>query len=227
MMKHSHPLLALLAFAGSALATPTGLNNIPTADTVPDRTVAIQAFSSFGPGANQFSANGPDEHSFWMGFKTGLRFDFLSLEWGMDSPLLTHESGPLFFQTKAGIEPWEGGKLVLGVAGIALTDTARAGDPFTYAMLSHDFGLLRTHTGYGVQNNGNTFLLGVDRTFKLFDRNFNVNADVVQAADQSFWLPAVGWKYEVHKNVVLEWWTNFPEQGKSSHLAKINFVFKF
>lgn len=145
----------------------------------------------------------------------------------MDSPMITHESGPLFFQTKLGFEPWENAKLAVGVAGIALTDTNRAGAPFTYAMLSQDFGLLRGHVGYGVQNNGNSFLFGIDKTFKVFDRDFNVNADLVQAADESFWLPAVGWKYNVHKNVVLEWWTNFPEQGKSSHIAKVNFVFKF
>lgn len=218
---------AAFALAASAFATPTGLNNIPTADTIDHRTVAIQAFSSFGPGANQFAANGPDEHSFWMGFKTGLQFDFLKLEWGMDSPMITHESGPLFFQTKLGFEPWENAKLAVGVAGIALTDINRAGDPFTYAMLSQDFGLLRGHVGYGVQTNGNSFLFGIDKTFKVLNRDFNVNADLVQAADESFWLPAVGWKYNLHKNIVLEWWTNFPEQGKSSHIAKVNFVFKF
>ncbi len=220
-------LTAALTLATCAFATPSGLNNIPTADTVPHRTVAIQAFSSFGPGANQFAANGPDEHSFWMGFKTGLQFDFLNLEWGMDSPMITHESGPLFFQTKLGFEPWENAKLAVGVAGIALTDINRAGDPFTYAVLSHDFGLVRAHAGYGVQTNGNSFLLGLDRNWKIFDRTFNLNVDLVQAADQSFWLPAVGWKYDVSKHIVLEWWTNFPEQGKSSHIAKINFVFKF
>ena len=58
MRTHTTPMLAaaFLAVAASALATPTGLNNIPTADTVPHRTVATQAFSSFG-GANQFAAN--------------------------------------------------------------------------------------------------------------------------------------------------------------------------
>ena len=220
-------LVALLALAASAFGTPSGLNNIPTADTIGHGTVAIQAFSSFGPGANQFAANGPDEHSFWMGFKTGLQFDFLNLEWGMDSPLFTHESGPLFFQTKLSFEPWENAKLAVGIAGIALTDINRTGDPFTYAMLSHDFGLGRAHAGYGVQTNSNSLLVGLDKTFKVFDRNFNLNADLVQAAYESFWLPAVGWKYDVSKLIVLEWWTNFPEQGKSSHIAKVNFVFKF
>ncbi len=226
---HTHTLIAAaLALTTCAFATPSGLNNIPTADTIGHRTVAIQAFSSFGPGANQFAANGPDEHSFWMGFKTGWDLTSqLHLEWGMDSPLFTHESGPLFFQTKLGFEPWENAKLAVGIAGIALTDINRAGDPFTYAMLSHDFGLVRAHAGYGVQTNGNSFLLGLDRNWKIFDRNFNLNVDLVQAADQSFWLPAVGWKYDLSKHIVLEWWTNLPEQGKSSHIAKINFVFQF
>lgn len=227
-MKNLSRIIALsLALGSTAFATPTGLNNIPTADTIDHRTIAVQAFSSFGPGANQFSANGPDEHSFWMGFKTGWQFGPANLEWGMDSPLFTHESGPLFFQTKVGFKPWEGGKIALGVAGIALTDINRAGDPFTYAMVAHDFGFLRAHGGYGVQTNGNSFLFGLDKTFKVFDRDFNINADLVQAADESFWLPSVGWKYVLHKHVVLEWWTNFPEQGKSSHVAKVNFVFKF
>lgn len=217
----------LLLLAGRLLATPTGINNIPTADVVPHRTVAAQAFSSFGPGANQFAANGPDEHSFWLGFKTGWDFSPLHLEWGLDSPVITGPSGPLFFQTKVNFTPWENGAFALGVAGVALTDTARAGDPFTYAMLAHDFGFIRAHAGYGLQNNGNTVLLGLDRTWKVLDRNFNLNVDLVQAADQSFWLPAVGWKYELSKHIVLEWWSNFPEQGQSSHIAKINFVFTF
>lgn len=221
--------LALYALlAASAFGTPTGLNNIPTADTVPHRTVAVQAFSSFGPGANQFAANGPDEHSFWMGFKTGWELTSqLHLEWGLDSPLLTQQSGPLFFQTKVGFEPWEHAKFSVGIAGIALTDIDRAGDPFTYAVLSHDFGILRAHAGYGVQTNGNSLLLGLDRSWKVFDRNFNLNIDLVQAADQSFWLPAVGWKYDLSKHIVLEWWSNLPENGKTSHIAKINFVFTF
>ena len=59
-MKYQHVLIftaLALGSAGPAFGTATGLNNIPTADTVPDRTVAVQAFSSFGHGVNQFSAN--------------------------------------------------------------------------------------------------------------------------------------------------------------------------
>jgi hypothetical protein len=227
MKNTTRTLLLLLLSVSPALATPTGLNNIPTADVVPHRTVAVQAFSSFGDGANQFAANGAGEHSFWLGFKTGWDLSNLNLEWGLDSPVITGNSGPLLFQTKVNFEPWEGGALALGVANVALTDTDRAGDPFSYAMLAHDFGFIRVHAGYGLQNNGNSVLLGLDRTWKVFDRNFNLNVDLVQAADESIWLPAVGWKYDLSKHIVLEWWSNLPDQGKSSHIAKINFVFQF
>lgn len=154
-------ILALLGAAGMARATPTGLNNIPTADTVPHRTVAVQVIDTFGPG----------EHDFWTGFKTGWDLPWVDLEWGLDSRLAPDPSGPLFFQTKAGIAPWEDGKLVVGVAGVALTDHDRAGDPFTCSVLSQDFGLARLHVGYGLQNNGNTVLLGIDKYVWLRDRS--------------------------------------------------------
>ena len=109
--------LTVTAFAvvSSAFGTPTGLNNIPTADTVPHRTVAVQHFSSFG-GANQFAAPEPGKTSQWMGFKTGWDLDPVHLEWGMDSALGTGLSGPLLFQSKARFSPWEDGMLALGIA---------------------------------------------------------------------------------------------------------------
>lgn len=228
MTKHSTRLLVLAAFAAasSALATPTGLNNIPTADTVPHRTVAVQYFSSFG-GANQFAPSEPGKTSQWMGFKTGWDFAPFHLEWGMDSILGTGVSGPLLFQTKARISPWENGMFALGVAGVALTDQDRSGDPFTYAMLWHDFHFLRLHGGYGYQTNGSSFLFGMDRTWKVFDRNLNLNADIVQSRDQRGLITSVGAKYDLCKHIVLETWANFPDRDAVSVIAKINFVFTF
>ncbi|MCW0218233.1 MAG: hypothetical protein OJI67_07905 [Prosthecobacter sp.] len=218
--------LLWLCVAASLHATPSGLNNIPTADTVPHRTVAIQAFSSFG-GANQFATGGEGQHSFWMGFKTGWEFGPAHLEWGLDSPLGSEFTGPLLFQTKLGFIPWQDGAFALGVAGVALTDIDRSGDPFTYAMLAHDFGVARLHLGYGLQTNGNSLLAGIDRTWKLLDRDFNLNADLVQTRDQDAWLPSVGAKYGLTDHIVLETWANFPDQGSVSFIAKVNFVFKF
>ena len=218
--------LAAVAAATAAFGTPTGLNNIPTAETIDHLTVAAQFFSSFG-GSNQFATSGPGKTSQWAGFKTGWEFKPLHLEWGLDSPLGTGYSGPLFFQTKARIEPWKDGMFAVGVAGVALTDTKRAGDPFTYAMLYHDFHVLRLHAGYGLQTRGNSYLFGVDRTVKLFDRNLNLNADIVQSRNQHGVIAAVGAKYFLSKHIVLESWVNFPDKDRTSWIAKINYVFTF
>jgi len=225
-MKPLHSLAILLASITAAHGTPTGLNNIPTADTVPHRTVAVQAFSSFG-GANQFSTSGAGKHSYWMGFKAGCELSPLRLEFGLDSPLGTGLTGPLFLQVKAGVSLREGGSLALGVAGIPLTDTGRAGDPFTYAVLAHDFGLVRAHSGYGLQTNGNSFLVGVDRTWEVLGRNYNLNADLVQSRNQRGLVTAVGAKCDLTDHIVLESWANFPDRDSVSVIAKTNFVFKF
>lgn len=220
-------LLAVWAAAMPVMATPTGLNNIPTADTIAHRTVAVQAFSSFGEGVNQFAANGPDKHSFWMGFKSGLEFQKLRLEYGLDSPLGPELSGPLLVQTKVGFTPWKDGAFALGVAGVALTDTRRAGDPFTYAMLAHDFKWARLHLGYGITTNNDSLLLGIDRSWKVFGNALNLNVDLVQTQDERGWMTALGMKYNLEKHVVLESWTNLPDQGAASFIGKINFVFSF
>ncbi|WP_395730298.1 hypothetical protein [Prosthecobacter sp.] len=218
--------LAAVAAATSAFGTPTGLNNIPTAETIDHRTVAVQFFTSFG-GSNQFATSGPGKSSQWAGFKTGWDFNPLHLEWGLDSVLGTGYSGPLLFQTKARIQPWQDGMFALGIAGVALTDTKRSGDPFTYAMLYHDFHVVRLHAGYGLQTNGNSYLFGVDRTWKLFDRNLNLNADLVQSRNQHGHIAALGAKYFLCKHIVLEAWANFPDRDRVSAIAKINYVFTF
>ncbi len=214
-MKTAIPLLCFAASA--ALATPTGLNNIPSADTVPHRTVAVQAFDLLGSGP----------HDFWMGFKTGWDFSPLHLEWGLDSHLAPDPAGPLLFQTKLRFEPWEGANIAVGVANVAFTDTTRAGDPFTYAVITQDLKVARLTAGYGLQTDNNSVLLGIDRTWKVFERHFNLNADLVQIDDGSGWMPAVGAKYDLSQHIVLETWANFPDEGDASFMAKINFVFTF
>lgn len=224
----NRPLIVALCFLipVMAFATPTGLNNIPTAETIDHRTVAAQFFSSFG-GANQFATSGPGKTSQWAGFKTGWDFRPLHLEWGLDSALGTACSGPLLFQAKARIQPWEDGMLAVGVAGVALTDTRRSGDPFTYAMMYHDFHAVRLHAGYGIQTHGDSFLFGVDRTWKLLGRNFNLNSDIVQSRNQHGIIASVGAKCFLSKHIVLESWLNFPDRDRTSWIAKINYVFTF
>jgi hypothetical protein len=56
-------VLASLALTSAASATPSGLNNIPTADTTPPGTFVFQGFSTMG---------GDRDTDFNLGFKTGL-----------------------------------------------------------------------------------------------------------------------------------------------------------
>lgn len=217
MKRQITTLLVIAAASSSLLATPSGLNNIPTADIVGDRTVAVQAFDLLGG----------NDHDFAMGFKTGLDLSPIHLEWGLDSHLAPTPSGPLLFQTKIGFSPWKDGKIAVGVANVALTDTDRAGDPFTYAVLTQDLQFARLSVGYGLQTDGNTVLLGLDRTWKVMDHNLNLNADLVQTGDGSGWIPSIGAKFDVNEHIVLETWVNLPDHGDVTVMAKINYVFKF
>lgn len=210
-------LAAALLLTGTVHATPSGLNNIPTADTAPSDAVVIQVFDLFGEGPHDFAS----------GFKTGWDLPWFDLEWGLDSHLAPDPAGPLFFQTKLAFHPWESGAIALGVAGVALTDTAVAGDPFTYAVLSQNVGFARLHTGYGFQTRGNTVLLGIDKNVEFLGRNLYLNADLVQIRDEDGWMPAVGLKYDFCKNIVFETWTNLPDEGKAEFMLKLNFVIPF
>lgn len=220
-MKSGCSLVALgvLLAASPLFATPSGLNNIPTADTVGDRTVAVQAWDTFGSGA-------PNNYA--MGFKAGLDFKPLSFEVGLDSGLAPSPAGPLYFQTKAAISPWEKGAIAIGVANVPLTNPSRAGDPFTYAVLTQDLNFVRVSLGYGLQTHNDSVLIGLDRTWKVFgDHHLMLCSDLVQTNDQSGWLTSVGFKYEICKSVVLETWANLPDRGDASFVAKLNYVFKF
>jgi hypothetical protein len=54
-------LLASMALTSAASATPSGLNNIPTADTTPPRTLVFQGFSTMGGESDTDFNLGADE----------------------------------------------------------------------------------------------------------------------------------------------------------------------
>ena len=221
-MKPTHilPLLSLLC--GSAFATPSGLNNIPTADTPAQGEVVIQGWTNFGDDR---------ETDFNLGFKSGLNVWGQKFEFGADSHLLPDEGGPVVLQFKYAHKVWEGGTLALGIANLALGDDSidRAGDPFSYALLTQDVaGLFRAHAGFGFQTDNNSFLLGLDKTVKVLERDLQLRTDFVQIQDQDQWLGSVGFLYALHPNVVVESWASQPfDDGDAVYTAKINFVFKF
>ncbi len=216
--------LCLLALPLSALASPSGLNNIPTADTAPDLVPVIQAYTTFG-------ADRKPDHTAGMkiGFGPWDKAAFSSrFEAGMDGHYAPGSAGPAVFSLKYAVQPWEAGpSLGLGSANIAVdsADRARAGQPFSYAVLSQDFKFLRAHAGYGVQHQGNAAFLGVDKTFKVFDRDLMLRSDATQIQDQRQWLASVGLLYAINSWLVWESWASFPvDTGKPSITLKLNFV---
>src|SRR4051812_19919549 len=93
-MKLSLPLLPWLFTACVALATPSGLNNIPTADTAPPRTFVLQPFTTIG---NDRDAD------FNLGFKTGLDFEVVRFEMGFASHISPGLGGPMTAHAKVAV----------------------------------------------------------------------------------------------------------------------------
>ena len=134
------------------LATPTGLDNIPTADTVPHRTIVVQEYTDF---------INDNEPTHGVGFKTGF-FDFIEL--GMDRKVGPGHPGAILYQAKLKFDParfdWKGNwpRLAAGIANVAWTDRGReiSGQPFPYLAASHkakvkEFDLLQSNIGFGFQ----------------------------------------------------------------------------
>ncbi len=218
------PALSLLALPLAALASSSGLNNIPTADTAPDLVPVIQAYTTFGEQrkpdhtAGMKIGFGPWDKAAW-----NSRF-----EAGIDSHYAPDSAGPAVFQIKYAVKPWEEGPdFSIGSANLAVngSDRARAGQPFSYAVLTHDFKQFRLHAGYGVQHQGGTALLGIDKTFKVLDRDLMLRADAVQIQNERQWQPSVGFLYAINSWLVWESWSSFPvETGRPSFTLKLNFV---
>jgi hypothetical protein len=76
--------------------TPSGLSNIPTADTAPDRTVVFQAFTNLG-------ADRKPEYI--TGFKLGLRPWGQRFEGGLDGKIASGDAGPALYQAKYVLQP--------------------------------------------------------------------------------------------------------------------------
>ena len=199
-----------------------------TADTAPHLTLVIQEYSTFG-------ADRKPDHA--AGFKFGVD-PWVKSEWrnrfegGVDGHFAPGDAGPAVFHAKYATQPrpdWP--SLGLGVANLAVTENNRdrGGQPFSYAVLSHDFKFLRLHGGYGLQtHHHNSALLGVDKTFKVFDRDLVLRADAIQIERQHNWAASVGGLYALHKNFVLESWMTQPiHNSPPSFTVKFNLVIPF
>lgn len=212
-------------FVWSVGATSSGLNNIPTTDTPPDMTPVIQVFSTWG--ADRF----PD-HSAGMkiGFGPWNEAAFKSrFEAGLDAHYAPNNAGPVVWQVKYALEPWERGPaLAIGSANLGVngSDRSRAGQPFSFAMISQDLKWFRLHGGYGVQHQGGSALLGIDRTFEHWKEHpLTLRADAVQIQNERQWMASVGAMIPICKWSVLETWGSFPvETGAPTFTLKLNIL---
>ncbi len=229
------------------MATPSGLNNIPTADTTPQGTFVFQAFSTLGDDRDE---------DLNFGFKTGLDLGPAGFEFGTAAKLLPGEDGPWTVHGKLAVPFGEGlPSVALGVANVTFTsdDRDRGGDPFGYIVLSHDLGWFRVHAGCGLQDDEGLPFFGVDKTFRLpapapaapatYGKNtvapvppggaelgrelFTLRADGIRQQDDS-WLYSAGVLVPVFKHFVFEAWGNFPDNGDDASVTlKANIVINF
>ena len=247
-MKQHIPAILLLATVSAAFATPSGLNNIPTADTTPQGVFVLQGFTTIG---NNRDAD------FNLGFKTGIDLKAVKLELGLASHLVPGKGGPVELHGKVAVPLGEGLPVIAaGAANISVNsaDRRRAGDTFAYFVVSQDFHWFRAHAGLAVQDSQPLPFFGFDKTFRIakdapasdgksvrgkggkpaarhsepeYRDLFTLRTDAIQMPNHD-WLLSAGVLVPVCKWFVFETWGNFPTDGSDASLTlKANFVFKF
>lgn len=243
-----HQLLLLsLAATAAAYATPSGLNNIPTADTTPTKVFVLQAFSTVG---------GLADGDFGLGFKTGLDLDFVRFEVGANAPVYPGRGGPVRVHGKVAVPLGDHlPTIAVGAANLAFSDhqRERAGDVFGYAVATQELGWgVRVHGGAAWVDTEALPFAGIDKTFsytrevpaedgkavvdgKAYKASletesvdlFTIRGDVIAQRDSS-WLYSAGVLVPVCDWFVFETWANLPDNGDSpSWTIKGNIVIKF
>ena len=210
-------VLFSLFITASAWATSTGLNNIPTADVVPENVLVFQFISDF---ANKSTP------AYMTGFKYG---PAKNIEIGLDGNIFPQKgkTETLVAQGKMRFELNDSLAIAAGIANLG--DRARAGKEFPYGVLSLDFGFLRVHFGGTTQNDNEGFFGGIDKTIKFLDRDLTLRSDIIKTNDQHDTTASVGFIYDLGHKFLVESWTSFPsESGKEDVVTiKFNYVIKF
>ncbi len=203
-------LVALLAAPASA--TPTGLNNIPTADVVDTRVLVLQGFSQFGEDRSP---------SWFAGFKYGPAPNW---ELGLDDPFAGPNSnaGPAL-QAKYRFAPSENVGLALGAANIT-SDSERNGDIFPYLVVSAPLARsAHGHLGYSAQQDNNAWFLGADAAIAS---GCTLRADWIQVEDGEESVSSLGFISTLSSRWLIEAWASFAtaEAAENDFIVKLDLV---
>lgn len=211
--------VACLLIAGYASASPSGLNNIPTADVAPEKVLVFQSWGSFESGSSP---------SWTVGAKYGL---LNGLEVGIDQAISSGDTGPLTLQAKYQL-PSFGEKVVvqplLGIANVS-DDRDEAGEADPYAVFTFDAQAFRFHAGYSFQDDNDALFAGLDKTFKVMERDLMLRADIKQVKDGDETKSSLGLLYVLPYDLVFEGWGSFPsaDGAEESLTLKLNYVIAF
>ena len=226
--------LGVSVICQSASASPSGLNNTPTADTCPARTLVLQGWAGFGEGQH------PD---WWTGAKFGL---FKGAEVGVDWDADGNPSRHAQFQAKYGLDLGNAGtRVAAGIANVS-DDTDRNGDVFPYAVLTQNVnGWFRIHLGYEFQKDNHGVFGGVDTTVGILGRDVLFCADATQINDGDDTIIAPGVKFGLGakdangkapssldaflNHFVFETWATFStvDDADVNYVTKLNVVLGF
>jgi len=221
----------------SAWGSPTGLNNIPTTDTVPREVLVLQDWLNI-------TAN--EQTQQFVGFKYGA---FKDVEIGVDWKASDRAHGHATLQAKYAFairgDAWRG---VIGVADLS-DNREHNGEYFPYAATSLDLQAFRVHFGFAPQPHNERFFAGIDKMVTFLDRNLQLRADAIHINDKEDTLFSAGFLYEFGKkargnggsqkgpggfldklmqNMILESWVSMPSTGaKETYTVKLNYVIPF
>ena len=230
-------LFVLLLSVQPAWGSPSGLNNIPTTDFVPENILVFQTYFNF--------ANDAETEEFFA-FKYGVP-GLEGLEIGVDWKGIGETHGHAALQAKYTFDIdedfWKG---VVGIANVS-DHTSDNGEVFPYLATSVDLELVRLHAGFAGQPHNEAFFAGIDRTLPFLNRNLQLKADAIQFSDMDDVLFSVGFLYdfapindeptssdwtgvleEISRNIVLEAWVSIPTTGTEEvYTLKLNYVIRF
>jgi hypothetical protein len=207
-------LLAAGLAAVPAFASPTGLNDIPTADVVSYNVLVVQGW-----------ANSDGDTSWFGGFKVG---PAPNLEVGLDKDVAGAGSATgTTFQAKYRFPVMGCGGFTLGLANVA-TDTGINGNDYPYAVvtvpLTSDKRAAGT-LGYTFQSDNHGLFAGANyyATPKL-----NLRADWQQTDDREDSLSSFGFITELTPDWYVEAWESFPTAPGADDVftVKVDYVIR-